>query len=99
MLIDYFPILVMWLIIAIIMVVFYGSVAGVLAAGAVSLYIFGYTILSIVLAMISVYLFIESGRWAYWREAHYNESDGTINKAPPRNLIKEIIRWLFFQTT
>lgn len=79
-------------IIAIIMALLYGSLGGVLFTGAIILYVYSHPIPSLILAIISIYFFIESGRWAYWKDVHYNESEGASNIPPPKNLIRLLIR-------
>ena len=45
-------------------------------------------ILGAILSVITIYLWTESYRWCYWKDVHYNESNGTATTPPPENLIK-----------
>ena len=76
--------------IAVVMAVLYGSVGAVLLGGAFPLIIVNHPMLALISAIISVYFWVEAGRWAYWREIHYHSSDDTQAKSPPQNLIKKL---------
>ena len=77
--------------IAVIMAVFYGSLGAVLLGGAITSFIFDCPMLALISAIVSIYFWIESGRWAHWKDIHYHGSDNTSSKPPPKNLIKELI--------
>jgi len=78
-------------IITIVMAVVWGTIGAASFAGAIALYIFGACVLAIILVLISVYCFIESGRWAYWRDVHYHGSDDTSSKPPPQLLFMKLL--------
>ena len=49
-------------------------------------------ITSILMFLGAIYGATEAFRIATWKDQHYHESDGTMDKPPPENLIKIIIK-------
>lgn len=40
----------------------------------------------------TIYLLVESFRWAHWKGHYYDESQGSSSKPPPNNLIKKMFK-------
>jgi len=76
------------------MAIAYGTIGGVLFAGAIALYVSEHPLLALILALICAYFWVETFRWAYWRDVDYDESEGKFQKSPPENLIKKLFRKL-----
>jgi len=91
--------ILLWFIIYFVVRTTYGSFSAILFTASITLFIFGimnsicvFLYLSLALFLVSLYLAIETFRWAFWKEFYYNEVDGYVTKPPPENLILKMIK-------